>query len=293
MNKVGILLDSTAYMDLETVKKYNFYIASLTVNFDEKSFVEKHGDKETLGEIFTEIKQRKNLPKTSQPSAGSFLEQYEKAINDGCTKIYAFHLSGKLSGTVQGSIQAAEMIKEDHPEVEIEVFDSLQVAQLLTLFAIEFYEKIQKEVLTRSQVEQFIADFSKVSKIYLIVDNLDHLLYGGRISASKAAIGNMFNIKPILSFEKGELDKYGTARSLKAGYLKLIQILVEEMKTNESIYDIFVTGTGDAKMYEVLESEITKNVGNRACFINQERLGPVIGIHVGPDALGIGWKRRI
>ncbi|MFV0288070.1 MAG: DegV family protein [Mycoplasmatales bacterium] len=296
MNKTAILIDSTFIIEEEYVKANNIYIAPLTINFENTTFKEI-GDLEAITtEVFTKIDKEKVIPKTSQPSVQEFLDLYNQIIKDGYTNILAFHLTSKLSGTYQGSVNAANTIKEQNSEIVINVFDTLNVAVSSIVLKEIINELNIIGEISNERINKYLTYYSKSCKILLSVDNLEYLALGGRIKPAVAAIGNLFGIKPLLQIKEGEILEFAKVRSQKKAFKRMIEEFENDVLKNQTeTYLIGATHVLDEKsakklltlMIKILEKNDIKY--EKAIFAP---LSPVIGNHTGPNSIGIAWIKK-
>ncbi len=294
MNKTALLIDSTLYMSEENLKKYNFYVVPLTVNFDNVSYTEDATDGNQVLEVFKKISDSKKLPQTSQPSTNTALETFKQIENDGFNRVVCLHLSGQLSGTSQGMRIAAEQYMEENDGLKIEVFDSSSAAQVAGVEAITIARIIEeKGDISTEQVKDVINHFATQAEAYVFVDNLDYLAYGGRIPAAMASIGNLFGITPIITLnELGGLERYKAERSQKKAILSIIKLLEEKNYSNEDNLVLHSFYTTEDKMAKKMLKECEKHT--QANIIDQENsaMGIVISNHLGPKAFGIFWVKE-
>lgn len=289
----AIVIDSTFYMDDIMLEKYDLKYVSLTVNFNNIAYREDINNPKLLDEIFGKINHDKLLPTTSQPAAQDYLNMFAKLKDEGHKKIVVFTISGKLSGTIQGALSAASMFMEENSDIEIKCFDSKNVAHGATLMLLEIcrqYDKLGE--LTDEKIKDIIDYYSKNTMVYLIVDNLNYLSYGGRIPRSVAAIGNLFSIKPLLLVHEGEIKEFARCRSIKNAYKATLNEL--EKFCGEFEEDFYLTGTHaqNEKDFKKLVAASDKIAGSRSKKTNFAPFGPVVGMHVGPKAIGIGWVKK-
>ncbi len=288
--KTAVLIDSTFYMEEELIEKYGFYIIPLYINFENISYREVHKDGSQSKEIFERIKQEKNLPKTSQPAAQDFLDKFSEIEQDGYDRVIVLTISSKLSGTVQGATIAAKMYNEEVGNLQIDVFDSNSVAQLASLTAIEIAEQIKVDPeISIEKITDIIEFYSKNSQIYLMVETLDFLAYGGRISGAIAALGNIFGIKPILEIREGEILEFTKVRSTKKGYKVIMEQVAKTIENLDEEHTVLYTHVQADKDAKKLFKVVKEQFSNADDSFGNFQLGPVIGIHVGPGAVAIGW----
>lgn len=293
--KIQIILDSTFYMTESQMQQYNYDIIPLTVNFNSATFVENAKNKMTIRQLFDQIDQHKKLPTTSQPTTSDFIEIYERAIVNGAQKIISLHLSSDVSGTYQGSKIAIQEIKDKHPDIEIESFDTRLAAQYASVVAFECSKVIDETGnIEFDQVQKIVDYYAKNWEISFLVDKLDYLIYGGRISKTMATAANLFNLKPMLTLKDGTISKKETVRNNSKALKLLLLELEEQLKANpDNIYQVMISHTTSEKVAERLRKQVEDLGGNQVELIPISELGIVIGNHIGKDAIGIGWIKKI
>ncbi len=289
--KRAIVTDSTFYLPKEFIEENNIISIPLSINFEDESFSEM-GDIVKLNErIFTKIDHLKVLPKSSQPTTYAFVEQLEALINDGVNEIIIFCVSSKLSGTYQGAILASKTIMEQFKDIKIKVVDTLLAAQASGIVIQEYFRITNniKRNLSFKEIDM-IVDFYKINaQVYLFVDNLNYLVYGGRVNSKIATIGDLFGVKPILKLVDGELIEFDKVLSTKKALKLLSKKALDEINMSEQEYYFITThvlAKGNAtKLNSYVNRKGNCNISNG--YINQ--LGPVISIHVGVGAIGVVW----
>lgn len=283
MKKTGILIDSTITLDDEYIKENNIYVVPLYLVFEENSIREEGDMIQLTSDIMEKIKINKKIPKTSQPSTQDFLNTYEQMVEAGYEKIFSFHLSSKISGTMQGSKSAAETIMEKYNDVEINVFDTLLTSYAASYIVIDIINQIKLgQDLNEKEVQKIIDYYVENSKVIFCVDNLDFLAYGGRISSKMASVGNLFGIKPMLSLEKGSIVEFDKVRSKKKVYQRILEELKkEQIKGKDIQYSItHVLNEENANdLADILEREL----GNKVDVITY--FSAVIATHTGPGTI--------
>ncbi len=290
--KTAILLDSSFYMEESFIKEHGFYFVPLYVNFEDTSYKEKPLKKEQIKEVFERVKNEKSLPKTSQPSAQDFMDKFDEIKKDGYDRIIVLTISGKLSGTVQGATVAANMYLEEIGGIEIDVFDSINVAQPGAIAAIEIAKHVEENPeISNEEIQDILEFYSKNARIYLMVDTLDFLAYGGRISNTIAAIGNIFGIKPVLQVKEGEILEFAKARSLKKAYNTILEELLNSTTEEDDIFLLATHTEAEKEARKLLKVAVGKRPNSEQLF-DVLSLGAVVGIHVGPGALAIGWSPK-
>lgn len=271
MSKVQIVIDSTAYFSEEYIKENNIEMVSLSVELD--GHTDKEGLPETFNNFYENLINSKNFPKTSQPPVGEFIEAYERAFERG-DEILAITFSSKLSGTYNSACMAAEMTDKE----KITVIDSQT--------AVGNYRKIVDTAVQMSKSgsnkEKIIEEINKIKQnmsINLTVDTLEYLKRGGRLTNAQAIVGALLNIKPIIGLIDGELIATEKVRGKKKAIDFMISVIPEEAKS------ISIEHVQNIEESESIKEKIQEKFKNIEITIHE--IGPVIGSHLGPKAIGI------
>lgn len=208
--KTAIVTDSTAYLTLEERNSYNVHMIPLSVNI-EGTFYDEEIDI-TASEFYDRVRGAAEFPKTTQPSVGKFVELYETLGKD-YDEIVTIHLSSGISGTFQGAVQAGAMVEG----VNVHAFDS-EVAAYLQGFYVKEAAKLASKGASGEQIMTHLNDLKDSMDDYIIVDDLQHLQRGGRLSAAAALIGGLLQVKPILTFQNKVIVPFEKIRTRKKHY---------------------------------------------------------------------------
>ncbi len=278
--KTRIIVDSTA--DLTPEYKERVHIVPLTVNFGEKEFID--GVTIEKKEFYEKLIESDVMPTTSQAGPDAFIREFDKAKEAG-EEVLVITLSSKLSGTYQSACIASE----DYENVY--VVDSLTTAigqSILVELAIGMLDegKSAKEIAQTLETEK-----EKVLVVALI-DTLEYLKKGGRISKTSAVVGGVLNIKPVVSIDNGVINILGKARGSKMGN----NLLAEEIKKAGGVdfskpVLLGYTGISDALLQKYIEDSKHLWEGNLD-EIRYEIVGSVIGTHAGPGAVAVAFFRN-
>ena len=276
--KTAILTDSTAYIPEDLLNKLNIYTVPLSVVFGNESFRE---DEDITNEQFYEkMRNTKELPTTSQPAIGTFVEMYEKLSKD-YDAVISIHLSSKFSGTYGAAQSAANMVDK----VKVHPFDSELSAMPQGLFVIVAAELAQagkgdEEILSQ------LYDMKDRTRAYFMVDDLTNLQKGGRLSSAQKLLGSVLNIKPILHIEEGVIVPFEKVRTRKKAIRRIMSMLEDDATNKKIVKAVFIHGNNEEAAEELRTAFLEQHPNVEtiiSCF------GPVIGTHLGENSIGVSW----
>lgn len=276
MGKIKIICDSMADLTKEQIEKYDIEVLPLTVILDDKEY--RDGIDINLDEFYNILEEKKIYPKTSQITYGQFKEAFDKYVAEGRT---IFYIASSASAT--GTYQSAVMAKND-TEGDIYLYDASSLTFGAGITVLTAARLIEEGV----SIEDTMLELDKLKEnmnIIFAVDSLTHLQKGGRISSTKALMGNILNIKPICEVKDGLVVQLGQVRGKKNIIGKLIEFTDEIIKDNLNDEVICIGYMNNEKEKEKLE-EIIKEKYNPKRIISF-KIGSCIGAHSGPGVLGI------
>ncbi len=279
MKKLGLVVDSTVYLEPEVIEENDISVVSLNVVDGKESFKETEidnqfvYDKQDSGSHFT----------TSQPAPGEFLNAYQDKLSKGYEKIFVLVVSKDISGTYQSATLAQNML--DDPD-KVHIFDTQLAAYGNVMIALEIIDMMQAEepadkIITR--IERIIAN----SEQMFTVENLFSLVKGGRLSAAKAMIGTVLRVKPIVRMIDGELKLVKSERTYKKLHRYMIQSVEETLKGHDKV-TFYLLSKNSEDSAAKLKADLLEKFPN-AKFNESTRLGPVFTIHVGRKGYGISY----
>lgn len=274
MAKIKLITDSTAYIDKAFADKHNIKIVPLSVNFE--GSVENEGFPGEFEDFFNRLSKSDDFPKTSQPPVGAFLEAYNEALKDGY-EIISITISSKLSGTYNSANTASTLSDES----KISVIDSETAAANLKAL-VEMALNLIDEGFSREEIINKLEVQKKKMGIYLTVGTLDYLKRGGRLTSTSALLGSLLNIRPIIALKDGKLEGVAKVRGKK----KALEKMIEAIPKNTDLISLCHISALDEVME--LKDILLKSFPNTRITI--EELGPVVGSHLGPKALGVCFK---
>ena len=278
--KTRIIVDSTS--DLMPNIKEQVHIVPLTVHFGQEEYVD--GVTISHKAFYEKLVETDVHPSTSQATPAAFEVEYEKAREAGEAAV-VIALTSKLSGTYQSAMIAAAEYEN------IYVVDSGSVA-IGGAILVEYALKLLNEGLEAKQIAEKLEEVKSRIVIVALVDTLEYLKKGGRVSKTVAFAGTLLNIKPVLSVADGEINMLGKARGSKMGNNLLVQEIEKAGGVDFSMpLMLGYTGLSDAMLLKYIEDSKHIWEGN----VDQVRytsIGSVIGTHAGPGAVAVAFFKN-
>lgn len=276
---VKVITDSTCYINENTLKQLDINVLSLYVTFNEESIKEI----EISNDDFYKKMEKEGIPISSQPATGEILQMMEDIVKQG-DDVVAVFLSSKMSGTYQSAVMCKDMVLEKYPDANIEVIDSTTNSMQLGYSAI-IGARLAQAGKSLDEVANAIRHTNKASRFIFVPDNLDYLKKGGRIGGAAALLGNAFSLTPILTVKDGNADTLQTVRTKKRAKRTMINQLLEDHEkycVKEVTVHHINSETEALSFIEEVKAEIDVP-------ITIASIGPVIGVHVGPGAIGLAY----
>ncbi|MCM3718570.1 DegV family protein [Fictibacillus phosphorivorans] len=277
MARIAWITDSTSCITQEEAKQLGIHIVPVSVIMGEEVY--KDGVDITPAEFYERMEMMPDLPKTSQPTVGEFSDFYEVLKLDYDCGI-AVHISEKFSGTINGSRIGAEMA--DFP---IHIVDSKITSEAMKQLILKG-KRLEDEGLDPEVIAERLRGSAANVKGYVCIGNLEQLRRGGRLSGASFLVGNLLQIKPILTFEDGSLVPFEKIRTLKKAQSRVLE-LFEEAASQKSVNGVSVVYSGSSEKAEDWLHLLKEKYPDLT--INLGQLSPAIGVHVGAGTLGILW----
>ena len=281
--KLAVITDSSAYLSAETLQREDLFVLDIPVNIDGEEYVE--GINLTAEEFYQKMAQASELPKTSQPSIAKLDEILTSLKEQGYTHALGLFLSSGISGFYQN----IQYMVEEYEGLTIAFPDTLITSAPLGIM-------VESVFNWRDQGDDFAIIQDKLAiqishtSAFIMVDDLDHLVKGGRLSNGAAILGNLLSIKPILYFnDQGVIEVYEKVRTEKKATKRLIEIIKDATASGQ--YRIIVIhGNALEKAEEVRQHLLESGVGTD---ISLATFGSVIGTHLGAGSIALGYIQVI
>lgn len=277
---IRILADSVSDLPESYQKQYNIEILPLMVNFENESY--KDGVDLKTDEFFRKLKAATKLPTTSQVNPGTFIETFERIVAEGDEAVVIL-MSSDMSGTYNAALSAVDYIGTD----KISVIDSRAISFGYGMLVIEAARMAERGEARDAIVKEINNQVHQMVNLF-IVDTLEYLQKGGRLSAGEAFIGNLLSIKPIITIEDGKLKSLDKVRGRKKAFKWILDYLENE-KIDLSDKTVGFFHADDEEHMEEFIQEITQKHNPRE--IIKSTVGTVVGTHSGPGCVAISFKR--
>ncbi|NLK28883.1 MAG: DegV family protein [Clostridiales bacterium] len=278
---IRIITDSTSDIRKEEANKMNISVIPLKVLFGDKEY--KEGIDITIEGFYQKLVEADKLPTTSQPSPDDFLDHFIKAKEAGDSVIVIL-IAGNLSGTVQSATIAKEMAEYS----KIYIVDSLNAITGLRLL-VEHAVKLRDQGI---EVEEIVASLNELKErivLLAMVDTLEYLHKGGRLSKSSAILGSLLKFKPVITLKDGAIGVVGKARGINKGIAKILET-IDEMGAIDTDYPVNFGYTAEDSTSLLLIEKVIEKYGNFNTPLYP--VGCVVGTHVGPGACVITYIRK-
>ena len=270
---IRIITDSTSDIDAKLARELDVEVVPLNVTFGDKTY--KDGVEISTDAFYQRLAISNHLPTTSQPSPEEFLPLFT-AVKEAGDSAVVILLTAKLSGTVQSAMIAKQMV--DHPEIHIVDSKSATVGiRLLVDQAVA----MRAEGLSAAEIAARLEDMRERVVLMAMVDTLEYLYKGGRLSRTAKIAGTLLGFKPIIELRDGELALLGKGRGVKHALEKLLDLADERPSAIPgSTYYFGYTATDDKCTL------LRQMAGERHHITSQviSPVGSVIGTHAGPGA---------
>lgn len=271
-----IITDSTSDLPDDFIRQNHIHIVPLNIHLEEREY--KDGIDLRPAELYSRLRSEDIFPRTSQPSAGDFLEVLQSLQNDD--ECLVLVLSSELSGTYQSALLAQDMLQASG--AEIHVIDSRSASIGLGFQVMAAQDGLNQGKDTADVLTE-LAQMRRTTRLFFAVDTLDYLARGGRIGQLGKTLGNLLQIKPVLHLSDGRVD--------------LLEKVRTKPKAVQRILDVFAAEADRANRVAVLHVDALEEGQDLMAQVKELYSGPVlliqpgtvIGSHTGPGTVGLCW----
>ena len=276
---VRVVSDTASDLPDDVAESHGIELVPLHVRFGATEFVDRQ--ELSTKEFWARCASSTELPQTSAPSPGAFRQTFTTLAEAGTTGIVCVTLSSKLSATNDAASQAARDMAEVLP---VRVVDSLSATLGQGLVALAAAE----EASGGATLEQVVASaVSARSRLWVFgaIDTLENLRKGGRIGGAAAAVGALLSIKPVVEVRGGVLEQESRQRTR----VRSLQYLADKVRSAGPLERLAAV-SADAPDFEKFVDMLADVHPTYPCLLGE--IGPVIGTHAGPRAIGVAWLAR-
>ena len=277
--KLAVITDSSAFLQAETLRKEDLFVLDIPVNIDGQEYVE--GVNLTAQEFYEKMARSSELPKTSQPSIAKLDEILSSLKEKGYTHVLGLFLSSGISGFHQN----IQYMKDEYEGVTI-AFPDTRITSAPLGYMVESVLKWAEQGDGFESILDKVTEQIENTSAFIMVDDLDHLVKGGRLSNGAAILGNLLSIKPILYFnDQGVIEVYEKVRTEKKATKRLVEI-VKEATANGNYQITVIHGNAPQKAADLRQLLID---GGVATDVSIATFGSVIGTHLGEGSIALGY----
>ncbi|WP_461223958.1 DegV family protein [Lacticaseibacillus suihuaensis] len=280
--KIAVVTDSTAYLTPAQVQESGVTVVPIPVILDGNVYDE--GKDITTAAFYEKLRSAKTFPNTSQPPLGEMLKLYQNLANEGYDTILSIHLASTISGFVNTLKGAASEIQN----ANVVVYDS-QITVILMGELVMTAARMAKAGADITTIVAALDDLRATIGEYFIVNDLQNLVRGGRLSNAAGFIGGMLKIKPLLTFDDDshKIVAFEKIRSLKKAYGRVEDLFAAALETVNYPVKAWIIDANDPEAGAAWLAEMQ----TRFPDVNWSRsyFGPVIGTHLGEKAIALAW----
>lgn len=275
MAKVKIIVDSGSDLTQEEAKQYGIDILPFTICIDGKEY--RTGIDITTEQFYEMQKTCKEIPSTAQIAPEVLYNTFLKYTQEGF-EVLLITISSKATGVYNSAKIAKDMILEENPSAVIEVFDTQRFAYIIALSAIHA-AKLAEEGKTMTEIVQAVDTLLNSYDVYVAAQSLKYLEKGGRINKASLVMGNVLDIRPMLSIRNGLMEAIGTIRGSKKLPTKLVK-KVEESGYDQTGKTMLIVNADMPQEAEEMKKLLEEKFAPKEVLIRN--VGPTITAHIGP-----------
>lgn len=280
MGGVAVVTDSTADLPLALAEEIGLRVVPLSVAFGEETFISRV----TLSaeEFYERLRRSSTLPTTSQPTPAWFEEAYQDCADDGLDHVLSIHISSDLSGTLATARQVAS-----RAALPVEVLDSRQVSGGLGLMVLAAQQAANRGA-DLDEVRAAALEVQERVRSLLVVDTLEYLKRGGRLSGAQALMGSVLKVKPVLEVEDGRVELSERTRTWSRALDRLVDRVEEHLGGAPA--DLLLAHALEPDRLAQLRERLRNRI--EIAEVHEAIIGPVVGTHAGPGAIGLAVAPR-
>ena len=275
MGAVHIVTDSACDLTPELADDHGIAVVPLTIRFGDEELLDRRDL--SPAEFWRRCRAAADLPQTAAPPPGAFREAYESAARDGAG-ILCLTISSGVSATYQSALAAAD----GFDEVPVRVVDTRSVSMGQGLLALAAAE----EAAAGATLDELVARTGERmarTRVFGVIDNLDHLQRGGRIGGAQALLGSILSIKPVIQVENGVVEQESRQRTRS----RSLRYLADKVLADAPLERLAIANGAAEDVGSLLAMLDGVAVAHEMLVVD---LGPVVGTHAGPGTIGVCYQ---
>lgn len=273
---IRIITDSSADLPKDLLKQYDIAVVPLTIKIKEEEYLE--GIDLTPKEFFNKMFAISELPKTSQPSPAAFAEAFDAFEEND--EVLCLTISSGLSGTYQSANLGKEISSRN-----ITVFDTLAGSLAHGTQLIKAAELARKGH-SKDEIIEYLTEYRENMNILILLDTLENIVKGGRLSKFQGSVAKILNIKVILEGVTGQVEMLEKVRGKKKFHKRALEI-IRERKADFSETIVGITHTGNENEAKMLKKEIIEQFKPKEVIVNY--MGATMGTYAGKDGMIVSF----
>ncbi len=275
---VKLVVDSASSLTPEMAQAAGIRVLPIRISFGEETF-QDGVDLDAAG-FYRRLRDSPVLPVTSQPSVGEFMDLFQELTDDG-SEVLCITMSSGLSGTLLAAQTARDLLAER----PIHVFDSLGISVSEALLALAAAEMAADGQRKAADIVARLEELRARTRTYLVLDTLEYVRRGGRVSGVEALVGTMLKIKPLVHMVEGRLLVREKVRTKSRAVERMLELAAQQVGTQGPVW----CGVGGADCPdEVLALEQAVQERFDCTRLWHAETGPTIATHGGPGVIGMG-----
>ena len=286
MSKVAILTDSNSGITQEEAEQAGIYVFPTPVYINDEVFYE--GVDLTTDQFFARQAEGAEI-KTSMPVVGDVIDKWESLLEDYDEVVYI-----PLSSGLSSSCETAIMLAEDY-DGKVQVVNNQRISVTMKLSVYDA-KRLADAGKSATEIKEILEAMKFESTIYIMVDTLEYLKKGGRITPAAAAIGSLLRIKPVLQIRGEKLDSFAKARTVKQAKQIMMDAIAKDM--DEVLHDstgentiIAMAHTQNEEEIAKFKAEVEERFPGHDIFVDP--LSLVVSSHIGPGALAVTCTKKL
>ena len=283
--KIAIVTDSTAYLSRDEVVELDIKVMPIPVIID--GTVYREGVDLTTSEFYEKLATSETFPSTSQPAVGEWITLFESLKADGYDGAIVVNLASTISGTVNTVAGLADAVDD----FTVYGYDSKITVRLMGHLVMKAAQMAQAGA-EPADIIAMMDELQQTMDEYFIVDDLQNLVRGGRLSNASAIIGTMLKVKPILTFdnESNYIVPFEKVRSMKKAMARAEELFDQARANSKYPLRAMVIHANAEEAGAAWREDLQQRHPDMP--IELTYFGPVIGTHLGAGALALAWIRE-